>query len=100
MLNKRFFKTKNETEVTFAFTHPDAEDVQLVAEFTNWQPLAMKFNKKEQAFKLKTRLPVDQQFHFRYLINGDTWDNDHHADAYVANSFGSENSVVNTQRMS
>ena len=27
MLNKRFFKTKNEAEVTFEFSHPDADDV-------------------------------------------------------------------------
>ncbi|MDX1362064.1 MAG: 1,4-alpha-glucan branching protein, partial [Pseudoalteromonas tetraodonis] len=25
MLNKRFFKTKNEAEVTFEFSHPDAD---------------------------------------------------------------------------
>ena len=51
MLSKRFFKTKDETEVTFEFKHPDADDVQLVAEFTDWQPVPMKFSKKEQVFK-------------------------------------------------
>ncbi|MGO2127472.1 MAG: isoamylase early set domain-containing protein [Pseudoalteromonas prydzensis] len=99
MLSKRFFKTKNEAEVTFEFQHPQADNVQLVAEFTDWQPVAMKFNKKEQCFKLKQRLPNDQQFHFRYLVNGTIWDNDHHADGYIANSFGTENSIVNTQRI-
>ncbi|WP_105169601.1 isoamylase early set domain-containing protein [Pseudoalteromonas sp. T1lg23B] len=99
MLTKRFFKTKDEAEVTFEFSHPQAKKVELVAEFTDWQPLAMKFVKKDGAFKLKQRLPVDKQYHFKYLIDGSKWDNDHHADAYVPNSFGTENSVVNTQRL-
>ncbi|NNG41456.1 1,4-alpha-glucan branching protein [Pseudoalteromonas sp. NEC-BIFX-2020_002] len=99
MLSKRFFKTKNEAEVTFEFQHPEAEEVQLVAEFTNWQPVNMKFNKKGRCFKFKQRLPSDQQFHFRYLVNGCIWDNDHQADGYIANSFGTENSIVNTQRI-
>ncbi|MCQ8878421.1 isoamylase early set domain-containing protein [Pseudoalteromonas shioyasakiensis] len=99
MLSKRFFKTKDEAEVTFEFSHPEAEKVQLVAEFTDWQPVAMKFNKKERCFKIKQRLPNDKQFHFRYLVNDSIWDNDHQADDYVPNSFGSENSIVNTQRV-
>jgi 1,4-alpha-glucan branching enzyme len=98
MLNKRFFKTKNEAEVTFEFSHPQAEQVSLLGEFNNWQPLAMKFNKKQGVFKCKQRLALDQQFHFRYLINGTIWDNDHQADGYIANDFGTENSIVNTHR--
>jgi 1,4-alpha-glucan branching enzyme len=98
-LSKRFFKTKDETEVTFEFKHPDADDVQLVAEFTDWQPVPMKFNKKEQVFKCKQRLPLDKEFHFRYLINGQEWDNDHQADGYIPNEFGTDNSIVNTQRV-
>ena len=99
MLNKRFFKTKNEAEVTFEFSHPDADDVCLLGEFNDWQPMPMKLNKKLGVFKCKQRLPVDKEFHFRYLINGKQWDNDHHADGYSANNFGTENSIVNTQRI-
>ena len=99
MLHKRFFKTKDEAEVTFEFSHPDAKDVCLFGEFNDWQPVPMKFNKKQGVFKCKQRLPLDHEFHFRYLINGDLWDNDHQADSYIANSFGTENSVVNTQRV-
>lgn len=98
MLSKRFFKTKDETEVTFEFQHQDASDVQIVAEFTDWQPVPMKLNKKERVFKFKQRLPIDKQFHFRYLIDGEIWENDHQADAYIPNTFGTDNSVVDTQR--
>ncbi|WP_105199862.1 MULTISPECIES: isoamylase early set domain-containing protein [unclassified Pseudoalteromonas] len=96
MLKKRFFKTKEEAEVTFEYMHPDAEAVALVAEFNQWQPLAMQYSKKDQLFRTKLRLPKNSEFHFRYLINDEQWDNDHQADAYVANDFGTDNSVVST----
>jgi len=53
MLNKRFFKTKDEAEVTFEFSHPEAEQVCLLGEFTDWQPVPMKLNKKQGVFKFK-----------------------------------------------
>ncbi|ESP94435.1 MULTISPECIES: isoamylase early set domain-containing protein [Pseudoalteromonas] len=99
MLTKRFFKTKNEAEITFEFSHPEAKKVELVAEFNDWQPISMRFNKKEKRFKLKHRLPTDRKYHFRYLIDGNLWDNDNSADGYAANGFGSENSIVDTQKL-
>ncbi|MBQ4833448.1 isoamylase early set domain-containing protein [Pseudoalteromonas sp. MMG010] len=99
MLNKRFFKTKDEAEITFEFSHPEATEVSLIGEFNEWEPKPMKLNKKLGVFKYKQRLPIDKEFTFRYLVNGEIWDNDHQADNYVANEFGSENSVVNTHRI-
>jgi len=96
MLSKRFFKTKEETEVTFEFAHPEADKVALVAEFNDWQPVPMTFVKKDKVFRAKTRLPKDRVFHFRYLINDEKWENDYQADAYQPNCFGSEDSVVYT----
>lgn len=96
MLTKKFFKTKDEAEITFEFSRDDVESVALVAEFNDWQPLEMKFNKKEKAFRTKVRLPKDGQFQFKYLLNGSEWENDSQADQYIANSFGSEDSVVLT----
>ncbi|WP_278405609.1 isoamylase early set domain-containing protein [Pseudoalteromonas ruthenica] len=96
MLKKRFFKTKNEAEVTFEYEHPHAARVALVAEFNQWQPLPMTCSKKGGIFRVKTRLPKNSEFHFRYLIDDQEWDNDHQADAYVANAYGTDNSVVST----
>ena len=98
MLTKKFFKTKQEAEVTFEFNVNQANKVQLVAEFNSWQPLDMKYVKKDKVYRAKVRLPKDKKFHFRYLIDDEFWANDHHADAYVANDFGSDNSVVDTAR--
>ncbi|GAL11582.1 hypothetical protein JCM19233_2572 [Vibrio astriarenae] len=42
------------------------------------------------------RLPKDQAFQFRYLLDESVWENDHAADEYVPNGLGSDNSVVKT----
>jgi 1,4-alpha-glucan branching enzyme len=95
MLNKKFFKTKDECEVTFAVEAENAESVVLVAEFNDWQPVEMK-PAKNGPFQAKVRLPKDGQFQFRYLVNGQQWLNDEAADAYWPNEHGTENSVVAT----
>ncbi|SFD12314.1 isoamylase early set domain-containing protein [Pseudoalteromonas denitrificans] len=99
MLTKKFFKTKQEAEVTFEFNISNVKKVQLVAEFNDWQPIDMKFNKKDKVYRTKIRLPKNKDFHFRYLVNENKWENDHHADAYIKNSFGSDNSVVSTSQL-
>ncbi|WMN62161.1 isoamylase early set domain-containing protein (plasmid) [Pseudoalteromonas xiamenensis] len=98
MLTKRFFKTKEEAEVTFEHVCPSAEKVELVAEFTGWEPIEMKYSKKDNLFRLKQRLPIDKAYLFKYLIDGEVWDNDHAADDYIPNDFGTDNSLVNTAR--
>ena len=96
MLTKKFFKTNNEAEVTFEFNRSDVNAASLVGDFNGWQAIEMKFNKKSKSFKTKIRLPKGECFHFRYLLNNTEWENDYQADQYVANEFGSENSVVLT----
>jgi|TARA_B110000902_G_scaffold185188_1_gene209674 1,4-alpha-glucan branching enzyme len=96
MLTKKYFKTKDEAEVTFEFNRSDVLSAVLVADFNNWQALEMKFNKQTQSFKTKVRLPKGKKFHFRYFLNNTEWENDYKADQYLPNEFGSENSVVNT----
>ena len=96
MLTKKFFKTKDEAEVTFEFSRSDVLAAVLVADFNDWQAVEMKFNKKTKSFKTKVRLPKGEVFHFRYLLNGTEWENDYKADQYLPNEFGSENSVVIT----
>jgi len=96
MLSKRTFKTKNETEVTFVFSREDVKKVELVADFNHWQPAPMKFDRKNKRFTAKVRLPNDNAFHFKYLLDGKEWENDYNAEQYIPNDFGSDNSVVST----
>lgn len=96
MISKKFFKTKDEADVTFQFSRPDVSSAAIAGEFNNWQPEAMKFDKKDSAFKIKLRLPKDEHFEFKYLLNDEEWENDYAADSYKPNSMGSENSVIST----
>ncbi|GAA5645847.1 MULTISPECIES: isoamylase early set domain-containing protein [Vibrio] len=97
MINKRFFKTKDEVEVTFELPQELAGDsVALVADFLQWQPIEMTRVAKSKCYKYKTRLPKDGEFEFRYLIDNERWVNDPHADNYKPNGFGEDNSTVVT----
>ncbi len=97
MINKRFFKTKDEVEVTFELELPDASsNVSIVADFLDWTPAPMKKMAKTSVYKFKTRLPKDGEFQFRYLLDDQTWMNDPAADQYIANGLGEDNSLVTT----
>lgn len=96
MLKKKYFKTKDECEVTFEFETAEAESVALVSEANDWQPVKMSKRRKDGVYYAKVRLPNESRFQFRYLVDGQAWVNDSAADAYVANEFGGENSVVIT----
>ena len=97
MLKKRFFKTKDECEVTFEYAGNNAQNAELVGDFNDWQPLLMKKAKKRGSpCRIKVRLPKEGQYQFRYRLDGSIWVNDDNADAYWTNEFGESNSVVNT----
>jgi 1,4-alpha-glucan branching enzyme len=45
-------------------------------------------------FELTLELEAGQSYRFRYLLDGERWENDWAADAYVPNAFGGDDSVV------
>ena len=98
MLKKKYFKTKDECEVTFELDNAQAESVALVSEANGWQPVKMSKRRKDGVYYTKVRLPNEGQFQFRYLVDGQSWINDGAADAYVTNEFGGENGVVITSK--
>ena len=97
MINKRFFKTKDEVEVTFEVDRPGVHSVEWLAETTDWDPIPMKRAARGKGpFRLKVRLPKDAAVQFRYLLDGH-WENDEAADDYWPNEHGTDNSVVLTE---
>ncbi|WP_413110419.1 isoamylase early set domain-containing protein [Thaumasiovibrio sp. DFM-14] len=96
MLKKRFFKTKNEVEITFEIPKGDLESAYIVGEFNDWQAEPMRYNRKTKNFTFKLRLPKSKEFQFRYIVNETEWHNDAEADSYVGNDYGSSNCVVST----
>lgn len=97
MLKKRFFKTKDECEVTFEYADEQADNVAVVCKANDWQPVEMD-QLKSGPFKARLRLPLDEQVQFLYLVDGDHWVADPQADALVANEYGGQNSVVITRK--
>jgi 1,4-alpha-glucan branching enzyme len=97
MINKRFFKTKDEVEVTFELEAPEAASkVSIVADFLDWTPEPMKKVAKSSVYKFKVRLPKNGEFQFRYLLDDGQWMNDPCADNYISNGLGEDNSLVTT----
>jgi len=99
MIKKQFLKSKPVCKVTFTLTPEaaeNAEQVELVGDFSNWtdSPISMK-KLKNGAFKTTLDLETGKDYQFRYVINGQKWENDWEADAYVPNNMTfEENSVV------
>lgn len=101
MIKKRFYKTK--CKVTFILPDAiaaDTENVYLVGDFNGWDETATPLEKRElksgTRFEVTVDLQLDQEYQFRYLVNGEEWHNDWHADRYVPNPFSGDNSVVTT----
>jgi 1,4-alpha-glucan branching enzyme len=100
-MKKRFLKSKPVCKVTFELPSEAANGaakVALVGDFNDWDPVATPLKRhKDGSYRLILDLPRDREYQFRYLIDGERWENDWEADNYLPNSTGnSENSVVVT----
>ncbi len=75
-----------------------AERVNLVGDFNDWDNFRheMRQSRSDGNWRITLLLPAGAEFQFRYLVNGRDWHNDWHADKYVSNEFGTDNSVVCT----
>jgi 1,4-alpha-glucan branching enzyme len=73
-----------------------AERVNLVGEFNDWdtRSLRMVRNRADANWRITIELEPGRQYRFRYLVDGKQWHNDWHADNYVENPYGSDDSVV------
>lgn len=93
MISKRYIKTRNAMKVTFKVDFAKkAQEVELMGDFSGWQPLPMKRNSRG-VYTATVELEPGRQYQYRYRIDG-RWENDWAADAYAPNPFGEDNSVV------
>ena len=100
MITKKFMKSKSVCKATFTLptaAATAAKTVELVGDFNNWDTEAgIKMKKQKDVFKTTVELETGKEYEFRYLVDGETWENDWAADDYVATPFGVDNSVVST----
>jgi hypothetical protein len=82
--------------VTVTFELPaaaGATTAALTGEFTAWVPVAM-VPQPDGSHRLSVDLVAGRSYRFRYVVEGERWENDWWADDYVPNGFGGEDSVV------
>ena len=79
--------------VRFATWAPNAERVSVVGDFNDWDTARdeMQQSRTNGNWRITLALPKGHEYQFRYLVNGQDWHNDWHADKYARNKFGSDN---------
>lgn len=81
--------------VEFRLPHATgAEEVCLVGEFNDWSTTAQPMERDGDAFVTTVPLAPGRAYRFRYLLDGERWENDWEADAYVPNEYGGDDSVI------
>ena len=96
MLKKNYYENSDSCRVWFYLSaEVNAEKAALVGDFNNWDENADPMKaKKDGTFYTAVTLEKGQSYQFRYLLDGERWENDWEADDYVPNEMGLENSVV------
>ena len=72
---------------------PAARKAEVAGEFNEWGRIPLT-RRKDGRFSRTVTLQAGREYRFRYLLDGQRWENDEAADAYVANPYGSEDSVL------
>ena len=95
-MKKEYTKTGRSCRVTFELpAQINAECVALCGEFNEWDPTKHPLKRrKDGSFSLTASLKPGREYRFRYLVDGERWENDWDADKYVPNEFGTEDSVI------
>jgi 1,4-alpha-glucan branching enzyme len=87
---------KGKARVTFTVDpQVGAQIAAVCGEWNGWSADAGVMQRDaEGGFSVTVELDAGRAYRFRYLLDGQRWDNDWAADAYVANDFGGDDSVV------
>jgi 1,4-alpha-glucan branching enzyme len=91
------FTAPQTAKITFALPKEavqNAETVAVLGDFNNWQNGLALAKQNDGSFKAAVELEKGRSYQYRFLINGEKWENDWAAEAYVPTPFGNYNSVV------
>lgn len=97
-LEKKYLKSKPLCKVKFVAPEPlveHAKTIYLAGDFNDWKYEETKLRKQKDG-RLATTLELEtgNEYEYRYVLDGEVWENDYAADKYVPNAMGVENSVV------
>ncbi len=96
MLKKSYSKTGKKCRVTFKLSAEiEAETAVLCGDFNEWNQESHPMKQlKDGSFSVTISVPSNQTYRFRYLLDGERWENDWEADAYAPNEHGSDDSIL------
>jgi hypothetical protein len=84
--------------VDVTFTLPaevQADSVVLCGEFNEWSAENTRLERgSDGSWRATVALEPGHSYRYRYLLDGERWENGWQADGYVPNSYGSDDSVV------
>lgn len=97
-LKKKYIKSGSVCKVSFRLPKEaarGAQRVNIVGEFNDWSVKANPMKSlKSGEFAVTLDLESGREYRFRYLVDGNRWENDWNADRYERNIYGSDDSVV------
>ncbi len=96
MIKKTYPQAGGACQVTFELPpEVNAQTACLCGEFNEWNQSSHPMDRGDDGrFSLVVVLEPGRPYRFRYLLDGERWENDWAADGYVPNPFGSEDSLV------
>ncbi len=96
MPSKRYSQDRQTCQVTFTLpASVGASSAWLCGDFNDWDPDTDPMKRaKDGSFKLVMRLAAQRTYRYRFLLDGDRWENDWEADRYEPNDFGEDDSVL------
>ena len=99
MIKKR--PSRNEHKVIVTFAIPDsvwADRLHLVGDFNDWNRESLPFHHNgRDVWQVEVELEQGGEYHFRYLVDGEYWRSEYHADRHAAGKDGMCDSVVIAQ---
>lgn len=96
MIRKRH--SPNPGKVIVIFEIPGtiwAERINLVGDFNNWDQESLPFQRGHAGnWQVELELDVGREYRFRYLLDGEHWRDDWHADKYAPHPYGGFDSIL------
>lgn len=95
MIHKNASHLPNRVSITFELPSSVwADHISVVGDFNQWRPHVTPMHQdREGVWRATIELPYGARCEFRYLIDGQ-WKTDYHADGFVINVHGTDNSIV------
>lgn len=96
MPTKRYDERGETAKVTF--TLPDAvqaETASLCGDFNGWDASANPMERAtDGSFSVVVELDAGSSYAYRFLLDGERWENDWEAERYEPNGFGGDNGII------